>query len=1302
MGATRKAGLRGTCPRTTLEVEGVTVVALIDTGSEVSTVTESWYRRHLASRPLQQISWLRLTAANGLDIPYVGLLDGRVTVFGRDCDATFLVVKDSPSLQAQKAEAPALLGMNILQQVLPNLKSAEGLPAVLQATAREVRCQSKTVVGLARVAGKQSIPAGSLATLRVSGAGNRTLVAEPCHHALPSGLLLVPTLLQGGNSYVRIANLTGDHITLTNKTPVAVLHAVDNVETNTDVQVQVTSQEVFVNRQTQSPSPVIPNIEAKLQPLQGTPQQNQAVLQLLSQYPNAVSMDDMDMGYTRAELHRLPLTDPTPQAQPYRPIPPKDFQEVRNHIRDLLAKGIVVPSHSPYAAPVVVVRKKDGSIRLCVDYRRLNNKTTKDSYPLPRIQESFDSLVGAEFFSTLDLASGYHQIAMAPEDQHKTAFVTPFGLHEFTRMPFGLTGAPATFQRLMNGVMSDFLFNFLLVYLDDLLVYSKTFQEHLEHLEKVLAKLSDTGLKLNLEKCQLLRKEVTYLGHTISAKGVSCQQEKTEAVRDWPRPTTTKELRSFLGFAGYYRRFVKDYAKIAGPLHNLANHQPTKKSRRPVVITSLWSEAHQQAFDTLKNALTGADVLAFADFSKPFILETDASHEGLGAILSQKQPDGKTRVIAYASRRLRPTERNEANYSSFKLEMLALKWAVTEKFRSYLLGAQFEVFTDNNPLAHFKTSNLGALEQRWAAQLGMFDFTVRYKPGRENRADALSRMPHSLPTSKSTSIPADVAEALCNRMVVSPDPLLPPVPDIKPTPLPELPPLDLVALQREDPTIRAVLTAWPAKPCSKDKAVVTLTRQHSRLSLKDGVLYRTVQDPAAGELQQVVLPSTLRPDILRHLHDNMGHQGLERTLKLLRARVYWPGMTAEVEGYIKACQRCLLNSRPKPAPRTGHLLASRPLQVLAIDFTKLEMASDGRDNVLVMTDVFSKFTVAATTRDQTATTVVKTLVTEWFQRYGVPERIHSDQGRDFESALVSELCSVYNIRKTRTTPYHPQGNGQCERFNRTLHDLLRTLSAEKKTRWPQHLQEVVQAYNCTPHASTGFAPYFLLFGQEPRLPVDNLLGRSATTATGATDWVRQHKERLQAAHQQAATNLAEAAANRESRQPAVPASPLTVGDFVYLKNRKLGRSKIQDHWKAELHVVTGQPFPPTPVYTIRPHLGGPEKVVNRSDLLPVNIFCKPEAEEPEPSAPTVTSSRSRRYISDSDSDSDSENWVLVTVASAPVPQPAPHPTPPPRRHRPNLPAPCNEPLPPTPSRRSTRSTAGKHPNPLNEPRSVLW
>ena len=317
-----------------------------------------------------------------------------------------------------------------------------------------------------------------------------------------------------------------------------------------------------------------------------------------------------------------------------------------------------------------------------MDYRRLNAKTVGDAYPLPRIQESLDALVGAQYFSMLDLASGYYQIAMDPRDHpfhgqkfqlhaavqgwrsaapwfhgstHKTAFSMPFGLFEYTRMPMGLTSAPATFQRLMHATMLDFMFQFLLVYLDDLLVYSKTFDEHLEYLERFLQHVTETGLKLKLSKCQFLRRQVTYLGHTKSVEGVSCKAGKVEAVQNWPTPKTVTELCSFLGFANYYRRFIKGFTKIAGPLHDLVNESSKSAKKKTASMSLLWGPIHQAAFKSMKWALTSAPVLGYADYTKPFIMETDASHDGLSAILSQEQ-DGKQRVIGYASRRLRPSD----------------------------------------------------------------------------------------------------------------------------------------------------------------------------------------------------------------------------------------------------------------------------------------------------------------------------------------------------------------------------------------------------------------------------------------------------------------------------------------------------------------------------------------------------------------------------------------------------------------------------------------------------------------------
>ena len=370
--------------------------------------------------------------------------------------------------------------------------------------------------------------------------------------------------------------------------------------------------------------------------------------------------DDQDLGYTDCVSHQMRMQDDIPVASHFRRIPPTQIQEVKEHIQMLLDKKIVRKSCSPYASPVVIVRKKDNSIRLYVDYRQLNAKTVPDAYPLPRIDDSLDALGGARLFSTLDLASGYHQVAMKEEDIEKTAFTTLFGLFEYLRMPMGLNTAPATFQRLMQTTMNDLAFQILLVYLDDLLVYSRDFDEHLERLQVVFDRLREVGLKLNPKKSQLARSSVEYLGYTVSGSGISTSEGKISSVRNWKTPRTLRELRSFLGFASYYRRFVNGFAKLALPLNRLVSTTyqkggEKKRKSKHVSIAQDWDAKCQQSFQDLKDALTTAPVLGYADFSQPFILETDASLDGLGAVLSQEQEGGR-RVIAYASRSLRPAE----------------------------------------------------------------------------------------------------------------------------------------------------------------------------------------------------------------------------------------------------------------------------------------------------------------------------------------------------------------------------------------------------------------------------------------------------------------------------------------------------------------------------------------------------------------------------------------------------------------------------------------------------------------------
>ncbi len=714
-----------------------------------------------------------------------------------------------------------------------------------------------------------------------------------------------------------------------------------------------------------------------------------------------------------------------------------------------------------------------------------------------------------------------------------------------TLMPFGLCNAPATFQRLMQASMSDLVFQIVLIYLDDLLVYSSTFHEHLVRLETVFKRLRETGLKIKIEKCHFLQPEVRFLGHQVSAQGVSTDPGKISAVWEWPVPSTLKELRSFLGFCSYYRRFIEGFSQIAGPLHDVVNVclRETSPVKAAQVFKSSWSSQCQTAFERLKDKLTRAPTLGYADFTLPFVIETDASNLGSGAVLYQHQK-GKKTVIAYASRRLRGAEKNDKNYSSMKLELLALKWAVTEKFRSYLLGSKFTIITDNNPLCHLTTAKLGAIEQRWAAQLAVFDFEVKYRPGRCNTAaDALSRIPGSSePDSESEDAEYDGCVAICNSLrmgtALEPDLLAAGVEyskvrqlqaslagedDVVGESTPTLrgySKAELRQFQESDPTLSVFKKFWslqkkPTKPerLGLSRSVRSLLKQWPKIRERDGLLYRVIEDVHTGECHQLLLPTCLTDQVLKNVHDQMGHQGIERTLALLRQRCFWGGMYEDVEQWVKQCQCCALAKMPQPKIKApwASFLASRPLEVVAVDFTTLEPATDGRENVLVVTDVFTKFSQVFPTRDQKAETTTKILLRERFLKYGVPQRLHSDQGRNFKSAVIAELCKLYGVKKTRTTPHHPQGNPQCERFNRTLHDLLKSLPPEKKRRWPDHLSELVYAYNVTPHSSTGYSPYYLLFGVQPHLPVDALLGQEPVTED-KPDWLKVHQERLRDAH----------------------------------------------------------------------------------------------------------------------------------------------------------------------------------------------
>uniref|UniRef100_A0A803JJR6 Gypsy retrotransposon integrase-like protein 1 n=1 Tax=Xenopus tropicalis TaxID=8364 RepID=A0A803JJR6_XENTR len=979
---------------------------------------------------------------------------------------------------------------------------------------------------------------------------------------------------------------------------------------------------------------------------------------------NCFSTSEFDVGCAKSAQHHIRLKEDRPFRERSRRVAPGDLEDLRKHLEDLKAAGIIKESRSPYASPIVVVRKKNGSIRMCVDYRTLNQRTIPDQYTTPRIEDALNCLVGSKWFSVLDLRSGYYQIPMHPEDKEKTAFITPLGFFEFDRLPQGLSGAPATFQRIMEKTVGDMHLLEVLVYLDDIIVFGKTLEEHEERLMKVLDRLEKEGLKLSLDKCKFFQSSVTYVGHVVSAEGISTDPSKIEAVTSWPRPRTITELRSFLGFCGYYRRFVEGFSKTARPLSQLLQNdigvdetdedillkKPKGPRKSKECIENRWTSECEGAFEQLKYCLTHAPVLAYADSRKPYTLHVDASREGLGGVLYQEH-DQKLRPVAFISRSLSPTERN---YPTHKLEFLALKWAVVDKLHDYLYGAEFEVQTDNNPLTYIRTTaKLDATGHRWMAALSNYNFSLKYRPGHQNGdADGLSRRPHadSHPEDEWVEIPAPGVRAMCQmvaycqqtecwaRKLSLPDSSIPQaycnLVSLQGYSLPALSNSDLRRDQRNDPLGQLVVAALENKKVDilhtdSHPLASILAKEWHRLRIRNGLVYRRSPSVLDNEKWQLLLPRKYQEVVLQSLHDEHGHLGYDKTLGLVRDRFYWPCMKQDIEDYCRSCLRCIQRKTlPTKAAPLGQMESSGPMELVCIDFLCIEPDEGGISNVLVVTDHYTRYAQAFPARDQKAVTVAKLLVEKFFIHYGLPKRIHSDQGRDFESKLIYELLTLLGVQKSRTSPYHPQGDPQPERFNRTLLDMLGTLSAEKKSQWSRHVATVVHAYNSTKNDATGFSPYFLMFGREARLPVDLTFGVTAddTPLRSHASYVERLKKNLKEAY-----DLAEhASGKRHQRNKAhydknVKLHDLQPGDRVLLRNLGLhGKHKLANRWGSEIYIICSQ-LPNIPVYQVRPEgKEGPIKTWHRNNLMPLAESVRLINSEPTMSQRRPNSRRSRR------------------------------------------------------------------------------
>ena len=929
-------------------------------------------------------------------------------------------------------------------------------------------------------------------------------------------------------------------------------------------------------------------------------EQQGKVRMLLWKEREAFALSPDEIGDAKDLEMVLNTVDETPVQRSYVAVPRPLYDEVKAHIQDLLNRGWIKKSKSSWCSPVVIVRKKTGEMRLCVDFRGLNKKTVQDAHPLPRVQETLDNLGGKSYFSIMDQSRAYYQGRMSAESQKKTAFILPWGLYEFVRIPFGLMNAPSCFQRYMESVIEDFRDDFATAYLDDLIVYSDDFHQHLEHIRKVLQRVKSKGLKLKLQKCSFFQEEVKFLGRIVSRDGYRMDPDSIAAVQALKDivPKNVGQVRQLLGVTGYHRRSIQDFARIAKPLTNLLledakdyqkKNNRKKDSKHKGVPSSKpieWKQEHQKALDVLIDCITSAPILAYPDFQEKFYLHTDASQIGLGCILYQKQK-GVTKVLGYGSRTLKPAEEN---YHSSKLEFLCLKWSITEHFRDYLAYTDhFEVFTDCNPLTYLmESSKLNATTQRWISELSEFNFTTNYRPGVVHKApDCLSRLPLDINGYEdlcTERVELDTFQAIMagvqaqqknyeawlmplalnfkeeERLVARPSKLK----------------LDtLKEAQMKDPAISQVVKLMK-KEISKDevkdfhKEAKLLMRELKRLHIDDKGLLRR----HAGTIKQIVLPETLRYIVYEKLHRDMGHIGVERTHQLARQRLFWPKMYSDIEEYVQTKCPCVVQKRPvhqKAAPLQS-IHSSSPMELISIDFLHLERSSGGHEYILLVVDHFSRFAQGYPTRNKEASTAAKHIYGDFVLRFGLPGRIMHDQGKEFENRLFAELERLSGVEKSRTTPYHPQSNGAVERMNATLLKMLRTLPENHKSKWHESVNKMLFAYNATRHDSTGYSPYYLLFGREAILPIDFVLNieEDDKEPKAYNQFVKSWREQMEHAYYEAQSRSRKRKLQDEARINSKPLlTSLEPGDLVLVRNtvERGGPGKLRSYWEPHPYVV---------------------------------------------------------------------------------------------------------------------------------------
>ena len=832
--------------------------------------------------------------------------------------------------------------------------------------------------------------------------------------------------------------------------------------------------------------------------------------------------------------------DSTPPDRHLYRMSPAEKAEIRRQITEGLRRGILEPSTAPYGAPCLFVSKPDGSLRMCVDYRALNKQTIKNKYPLPRIDDLLDQLQGASVFSSLDLQSGYHQIRIKDEDVPKTAFKTPMGLYQFRVLAFGLTNAPATFQNVMNDVFREHLGKFVLVYLDDILIFSRSPEEHAEHLRAVLALLRKHEFYAKMSKCEFNQSELQFLGHVVGRDGIKMDPKKTAAIAEWPVPKDVHQLRSFIGLATYFRRFVQGFSNLVSPMTNLLKGDAHWD----------WSRCCQDAFGHTKHALTSHPVLVMPDYQKHFEVISDASVTGTGAVLLQEG-----RPVAYESRKLTSAERN---YTTGEQELLGVIHAM-RSWRCYLEGVEFTMVTDHNPLIYLQTQpTLSRRQVRWSEYLQMFRFRWQYRPGRINVADPLSRV-HMTQLAALTRSKTAKPAAPETRSVAEPDTVL------NENPEPENPKPAVASQDNLSDFQLQVQEGYKHEPGWLEKLKPA---EQSKCHHEQGLWWYN---------EALIIPDfqNLRKQCLQEVHNcpYSGHLGVAKTQKTIDRLYWWPGVRDAVLQHVRHCSSCQKNKNnttQKPAGLLQPLgIPGRRWESISVDLiVQLPPTKSGNTKIVVFVDRLSKMVhLAATPTAFSAHDMAKLYIHAVFRLHGIARDIVSDRDTLFTSEFWEDISARLGTHLSRSTAYHPQSDGQTERTNRTLEEMLRHFVSPMQDDWDEHLDAAEFAINNAWQESIQNTPFFLNYGQHPLTPASVDVDTKVPAAKAFTGDLAEAVELAKASWRSAQDKQAHYA---NSKRREIP--PYKVGDQLLLstKNVRLknpGARKLLPKWIGPYKVI---------------------------------------------------------------------------------------------------------------------------------------